>query len=171
MDSPVSPFRAIDVLSSDDERAIPESDSWERVETDIENGDPFPLRLDIFDEHEMRDDADVSVGGANLSAPFPIRESVEFTSEAASSTVGSVEWNQMIAASFGQYRARHSDLAFPWESGVMADIFGAGGSVSLPHLKDQNSLNLVPKSKLVQNSDLVFSPRSKFSLKGVNLQD
>ena len=149
MDSPVSPFRAIDVLSSDDERAIPESDSWERVETDIENGDPFPLRLDIFDEHEMRDDADVSVGGANLSAPFPIRESVEFTSEAASSTVGSVEWNQMIAASFGQYRARHSDLAFPWESGVMADIFGAGGSVSLPQcvgIGEQLSVTSVSKN-------------------------
>ena len=34
-----------------------------------------------------------------------------------------------------------------------------------------NSLNLVLGTKLVQNSDLVFSPRSKFSLKGLNLQD
>ena len=33
------------------------------------------------------------------------------------------------------------------------------------HLKDLNSLNLVLGTKLVQNSDLVFSPRSKFSLK------
>ena len=39
------------------------------------------------------------------------------------------------------------------------------------HLKDLNSLNLVLGTKLVQNSDLVFSPRSKFSLKGLNLQD
>ena len=39
------------------------------------------------------------------------------------------------------------------------------------YLKALNSLNLVLGTKLVQNSDLVFSPRSKFSLKGVNLQD
>ncbi len=149
MDSPVSPFRAIDVLSSDDERAIPESESLERVETDFENGDPFPLQPDGFDDFEMRDDADASLDSANLRAPVPIRESVEFTSEAASSTVGSVEWNQMIAASFGQYRARHSDLAFPWESGVMADIFGTGSSVSLPQcvgIGEQLSLASVSKN-------------------------
>ena len=90
MDSPVSPFRAIDVLSSDDERAIPESESWERVETDFENGDHLPPLPDGFDDFEMRD---ASFDGANLSAPVPIQESVEFTSDAASSTVGSVEWN------------------------------------------------------------------------------
>ena len=149
MDSPVSPFRAIDVLSSDDERAIPESDGWERVENDFENGDPFPLQLDGFDDLEMRDDTDVSIDGANLGAPVPIRESVEFSGEATSSTVSSVEWNQMIAASFGQYRARHSDLAFPWESGVMADIFGTGSSVSLPQcvgIGEQLSLASVSKN-------------------------
>ncbi len=49
-----------------------------------------------------------------------------------SSSVSAVECNQMIASSFGQYRAMHSDLTFPWENGVMADIFGASNQLSLP---------------------------------------
>ena len=132
MDSPTSPFRAIDVLSSDDERLNLETDGWEQIEADFENGDPFPLQLNVSDEFEMRDDADVSEGVDDMSVPLPIPESAEPTGRVASSTIGSVEWNQMIAASFGQYRAQHSDLAFPWESGVMADIFGVGGTVPLP---------------------------------------
>ena len=37
----------------------------------------------------------------------------------------------MVAAGFGQYKANHSDLAYPWESGVLADTFGSGQSLSL----------------------------------------
>lgn len=38
----------------------------------------------------------------------------------------------MIASSFGQYRANHAGLTFPWETGVLADIFGSSSSLSLP---------------------------------------
>ena len=32
-------------------------------------------------------------------------------------------WNQMVASSFAQFRQTSTELLFPWETGVMADIF------------------------------------------------
>ena len=144
MDDSEIPFRAIDVLSSDDERHQDTPESWEHVCIHESGFSEFDLPdLESCNDLETRDDEEVQQEGADLSE---IREVTHQLSEPAlssntrdgidasvsSQTVDAIEWNQMIASCFGQYRARRSDLAFPWENGVMAEIFGGGHILSLP---------------------------------------
>eukprot|EP00438_Fugacium_kawagutii_P024211 Skav223072 [mRNA] locus=scaffold419:156706:166109:+ [translate_table: standard] len=51
------------------------------------------------------------------------------------SAVAASEWNQMIAASFAQFRDTPTDMLLPWEQGVFADIFGDAGATSSQELE------------------------------------
>ena len=138
------PFRAIDVLSSDDERHQHTPESWEHVGIHESGFSEFDLPdLESCNDLERRDDEEVQQEGADQSEscdvvhqfsepPFSENTIAGIDTSMSSQTVNAVEWNQMIASSFGQYRARHSDLAFPWENGVMAETFRGDHILSLP---------------------------------------
>ena len=135
MDSPNSPFRAVDVVSSDDELpAIPSAESWERID-DQGFGDSLDLASvhERVEEFEMRGDEDFTELGVETGGDMSLSNiSADTQNSPLQTTVNAAEWNQMIASSFGQYRSLHSDLSFPWETGVMADIFGTTSQLSLP---------------------------------------
>ena len=144
MDPPGSPFRAVDVLSSDDEPNEFLSDDWSHIDAhgsgvfhvdlpELQSIDNPELREDVEDPDEGLTHSESGALVSSLLAPDAVESSFDASSSPqVDATVSSIDWNQMIAASFGQYRARHSDIAFPWESGVMAEIFGAETSLSLP---------------------------------------
>ena len=144
MDDSEIPFRAIDVLSSDDERHQDAPESWEHVHiVDTAFSELDLPDLESCNDPETRDDEEDQQEGADLNEIHEVMHQlsepvvssnirVGIDASVTSQTVSAIEWNRMIASSFGQYRARHSDLAFPWENGVMADIFGGAHILSLP---------------------------------------
>ena len=148
------PFRAIDVLSSDDEQHQNTPESWEHVDIHESGFSEFGLPdLESCNDLETRDDEEVQREGANQidscdimhqlsEAPFSVNTIAGIDTSLSSQTVNAVEWNQMIASSFGQYRARHSDLA----SGVMADIFGGNNILSLPQCMGVGEQMMQPPS-------------------------
>ena len=129
------PFRSADCIISDEEPVESfRADSWEQIETiDAEPRESFTPDLETFEVPELRENFDEFSDGGDLSyAPSTVEPTTNVAATENNSTVSSAVWGQMIASSFGQYRARHSDLAFPWESGVLADIFGGDKAVALP---------------------------------------
>ena len=173
MDSPVSPFRAVDVVSSEDELPItPLSKSWEHID-DQGCGDSLDLASvhDRAEEFEMRENEDVMEFDAETGGDLPLSSGLaEALNPSLHTTVAAVEWNQMIASSFGQYRSIHSELSFPWETGVMADIFGTSSQLSLPHcvgISEQMSLTIRDGVNVAAGNDTDVLPHDAKYLSAV----
>ena len=134
------PFRAADCIILDEEHpSSVDVDSWEHIgDASSAPHDEFQQDFDSFIHRdfgvpELRENLDEFSEGADvIYAPSSGEPSVEVAEMVNNASVSSAVWGQMVASSYGQYRARHSDLAFPWESGIFADIFGSDRSVPLP---------------------------------------
>ena len=132
------------MLSSDNEQNDLISESWDHIDAHESGVSDFDLpEPQSLDNPEMREDVEDPGEGITPSESAALVSSelafdaVESSDDVSSrldhdATVSSIDWSQMIAASSGQYRARHSDIAFPWESGVMSEVFGSEMSLSLP---------------------------------------
>ena len=152
-DSEEAPFRAIDLVSVED---FEEFDDWNPIASDDGALDSVntPLGLNEVEESCERDEiAEVDMR-EELSLPLDSSvQSTEFQS-VPDVSLSSVEWNQMIASSFGQYRANHAGLTFPWETGVLADIFGSTSSLSLPQCVG-TELQLLDSSTLPETAQSI----------------
>ena len=68
--------------------------------------------------------------GADGFAVVPSSEPVAVPSSDV--TVSASQWDLLIAGDFAQYRQEHSSLKFPWEEGVLANIFNHNDGLDLP---------------------------------------
>ena len=46
--------------------------------------------------------------------------------------VSACEWDAIVSSGYGRFRQPVPELALPWETGVLSDIFGSGERLSLP---------------------------------------
>ena len=98
----------------------------------------FTPPIEVLSERESEGTADEqsppsycpTSEGADGFAVVPPSEPVAVPSSDV--TVSASQWDLLIAGDFAQYRQEHSSLKFPWEEGVLADIFNKNDGLDLP---------------------------------------
>ena len=83
-----------------------------------------------FSENFSLDEQDWETG-QDLDAEAVVEQS-NFDSAMTVDTVETKQWNNMVAGAFGQFSATCDELKYPWESGVLGEIFGTSTGPSLP---------------------------------------
>ena len=74
-----------------------------------------------------------------------------FGEEQSSLTVDDATWMSMVGGAFGQFASLPSSLQFPWEQGVMSDIFSPTVALSLPKAVEAEPVDIkVSKEHEVQ---------------------
>ena len=64
-------------------------------------------------------------------------------------TVSVREWDAIVSSAYGRFRQPVPELAYPWETGILSDIFGSGEQLSFPSIPTQ-PLDAMFNSALVQ---------------------
>ena len=140
------PFRALDLLETDTsfpaEVGASEESIPAEISTDFELVDPpgeesLQFDFDFGEEQNSRHESGHKPQGIEELVPESaaerfLRAETESMTEVQGSVLNNSEWNFMIAANFSQYREQHHGMQYPWEQGVLSDIFGTGQQLLLP---------------------------------------
>ena len=124
-------FRAIDLFEN-----VPQSDF--SLNHDAIPELQFTPPIEVLSERESEGTVDEqsplsycpTSEGADGFAVVPPSQPVAVPSSDV--TVSASQWDLLIAGDFAQYRQEHSSLKFPWEEGVLADIFNQNDGLDLP---------------------------------------
>ena len=171
MEEGEEPFRSADCIISDDE--LTADCSWEQIDsTAVEPLFGSIPSVEGFDIPEIDDDFQEPYEETELSyAPTSVEPAPVETARVNDSKVDAIAWRQMVASNFGQFGALPSDLSFPWESGVLADIFGKDSAMKLPECVGYGDQHLQPLSNATGSSgskqDAVELPQGAKYLKAV----
>ena len=90
---------------------------------------------DFHDDHDFSENFSLGEQDWETGHDFDAEAVVEqsnFDSAMTSDTVETKEWNNMVAGAFGQFSTTCEELKYPWETGVLGEIFGTSTSPSLP---------------------------------------
>ena len=95
----------------------------------------FPGDVSLVDYEHSSIDGFASgddFAGDEVVSEHQAAQNVSSGNESSSLTLDDAAWMSMVGGAFGQYASMPSSLQFPWEQGVMSDIFSPTVALPLP---------------------------------------
>ena len=159
------PFRALDLL----DRPIRPGSSLREAVGDVllEPQGDFPVTPvstgggfgEIVDDFELVDhEESAQLGNVEIISDDDEPPAGEGATHGGSKhhecVLGGFDWNLMVSSQFSQYREQFQGMQYPWEQGVLSQIFGKAGDLSLPSCS-----GLAEPGVLLQGKEDVLAPR------------